>query len=132
MKSNCCNAPMSVGGEGTGEGATHFYVCEGCKKPCDPTASPINKGIAKTVELLQNCGFNTTDSGDGKTYDFSCDLPIPYVHMTVQKRFCLLETDRLYAVLQNNGIDDLEDKIQMTYDPHTETCIISLFNIILK
>lgn len=37
MKSNCCNAEMRVGGEG----ATHFYVCESCKKACDPTTTLI-------------------------------------------------------------------------------------------
>ena len=30
-KSNCCDAPVIVGGEGT----THYYVCAECNEPCD-------------------------------------------------------------------------------------------------
>jgi len=33
MTSDCCNAPVSVGGGGT----THWWVCEDCGKPCDAT-----------------------------------------------------------------------------------------------
>jgi hypothetical protein len=29
--SNCCQAPVKVGGEGI----THYYVCTKCNKPCD-------------------------------------------------------------------------------------------------
>uniref|UniRef100_A0A6M3KWT7 Uncharacterized protein n=1 Tax=viral metagenome TaxID=1070528 RepID=A0A6M3KWT7_9ZZZZ len=32
-KSNCCNAPVKVGGE-FNEG-THYYICTKCDKPCD-------------------------------------------------------------------------------------------------
>lgn len=52
MKSNCCNAPMSVGGDGTGEGATHFWVCEKCCEACNPatvtrigTYQPLGEGV---------------------------------------------------------------------------------------
>lgn len=30
-RSNCCNAPMTVGGEGT----THWYICQTCGHACD-------------------------------------------------------------------------------------------------
>jgi hypothetical protein len=33
MTSDCCDAPVSVGGGGT----THWWICEDCGKPCDPT-----------------------------------------------------------------------------------------------
>lgn len=31
LLSNCCNAPMTVGGEGK----THWYICQTCGKACD-------------------------------------------------------------------------------------------------
>lgn len=43
MKSNCCNAEMTVGGEG----ATRFWVCESCKKACDPATDLIPENTSK-------------------------------------------------------------------------------------
>jgi len=37
-KSNCCDAPVIVGGEGT----THYYVCTECNEPCD-AGSPVDE-----------------------------------------------------------------------------------------
>jgi hypothetical protein len=31
LKSNCCKAPVKIGGEHT----THYYICTKCKKSCD-------------------------------------------------------------------------------------------------
>ena len=38
--SNCCHAPMTVGGEGT----THYYVCTKCGDACDvATRTPAER-----------------------------------------------------------------------------------------
>ena len=37
--SECCGAAMRVGGEGRGEGATHWQECCACGKPTTPTAA---------------------------------------------------------------------------------------------
>ena len=44
-KSNCCFAPVTVGGEGM----THYYVCSECKEPCD-TVFGTRETIAKKVK----------------------------------------------------------------------------------
>lgn len=35
-RSSCHGAPMRVGGDGEGEGDTHYYICNECGDPCDP------------------------------------------------------------------------------------------------
>lgn len=45
----------------------------------------MNPGIAYTVKTLREWGFDTTDSGDGQTHDHECDLPVPYVYISVPR-----------------------------------------------
>lgn len=68
-------------------------------------ASKLNPGIRSTVQKLREWGFNTTDSGDGVTSEFSCDLPFPYVHIVAQAEDLIEETDRLLNLLNDSGID---------------------------
>jgi len=35
-KSNCCGAPLSVGGKGT----TYYWICTCCGQPCDARSAP--------------------------------------------------------------------------------------------
>lgn len=77
--------------------------------------SEINPGIRKTVEWLTAQGFITTDSGDGSTGDFACDLPCPYVHMLVAPALLVSETDRLVQLLAARGV-----KVQ----PMDEACSV--------
>lgn len=49
---------MTVGGDGTGEGATHFWVCESCQNPCDPAQDTIPETlpviIPENMHILKN------------------------------------------------------------------------------
>lgn len=64
----------------------------------------INPGISRTVEWLQKRGFQTVDSGDGKTHDFDCDLPYPYVHIRVSKQRLIVTADRLKRLVEKRGV----------------------------
>lgn len=50
--SNCCGAPMRVGGERT----THFYVCTKCGKSCDPKPKCSRCGSVLHDDL--DCGLS--------------------------------------------------------------------------
>lgn len=89
----------------------------------------MNKGIIKTVEWLQAKGYVTTDSGDGETHDYECDLDIPYVHMQVDKDDMAYEARNLMLDLTELGIEVDSGDIQATYDPVDDIGVLSLFNI---
>lgn len=99
----------------------------------------LNPGIAYTVQVLREHGFNTTDSGDGETHDFECDLPIPYVHMIVDKPGRLVsQADRLAALLESKGVvfegqdhTGTKPEINAHYSPGGHS-IISLYNVRLS
>ena len=63
----------------------------------------LNPGIRRVVELLNNQGFPTTDSGDGQTHDFTCDRAYGYV-VVVPDGDPVQETDRLCALLRSLGV----------------------------
>jgi len=46
-RSNCCGAPLSVGGKGT----THYWICSCCGQPCDEL-------LVIAAELDGNTGDN--------------------------------------------------------------------------
>jgi hypothetical protein len=95
----------------------------------------VNPGIIKTVTLLQQCGFNTVDSGDGKTHEFECDRENAYVSMTVEPEKLVVESNRLAQVLAARGIvvhevnDESKPYIQGSYCPITKTAIIDLQHV---
>jgi len=62
----------------------------------------VNPGIVKTVEWLRSHQFSTCDSGDGKTHDFECDQPYPYVYMEVAAEDLAYEADRLVRLLRRD------------------------------
>ena len=98
-------------------------------------------GIRRTVEWLQSEGFKTTDSGDGVSNgDMGCAMPFPNVFMVCSPASLILETHRLYDLLQEKGIEarafllDVEDDkqpphIEATYDPSDGIAGIALFNV---
>ncbi len=102
--------------------------------PC----SALNPGIVKTVEWLQSKGFRTTDSGDGKTRDFACDQPTPYVHMLSEPSKMVSEADRLIQELHRIGIEieplpeDGGPSIEAVYMPATQYAVITLWDLILS
>lgn len=96
----------------------------------------MNPGIVKTVEWLRAHGFKTTDSGDGETHDYGCDLPIPYVHMLVAPEKLASEAKRLQAELRSVGVVTLpQDEegtvptIEASYDPQSDLAVLSLYNV---
>lgn len=106
----------------------------------------LNPGIRSTVLKLREWGFDTVDSGDGKTHEHGCDMPCPYVHIRVGSH-CLVEaTDSLYFQLAHHaGIDfsnppnPQEDpeawakhpSIEASYSPVDGHAFITLTNVIL-
>lgn len=68
----------------------------------------INPGIRDVVRWLNEHHFTTCDSGDGKTHDFACDRPRPYV--VIQ-----LDPDRLEADPQIlvNEANRLQDELEL-------------------
>ena len=124
---------------------TPWNTCARCGKTtqdvkpdskCEP---PINPGIAYTVKWLNERGFKTMDSGDGETHDFECDQPYPYVHMEVDSRNAIIETDYLKLLLEENfGIkftgltsenDITSPDIVLNYSPVNGTAVLSLINV---
>jgi hypothetical protein len=71
----------------------------------------INPGIRHTVQVLRSWGFDTQDSGDGQTHNHECDLPHPYVHISVHPSKLTGETLRCLSLLEQHGVkfDDMPD-----------------------
>lgn len=97
----------------------------------------LNPGIKKLVKILNENGFKTTDSGDGKTHDFGCDRSNAYVCIEVQGlRRSEDEAVRLMDFMRFKcdidiypiGIDGAPC-IQATYDPANGTAFIELMHV---
>jgi hypothetical protein len=66
----------------------------------------LNPRIRHTVKTLRQWGYDTRDSGDGKTHEFGCDLPCPYVHIKVAHPAMLhAEMRRLMDLLETCGVE---------------------------
>jgi len=85
----------------------------------------LNPGCRRLVQFLRSAGFETFDSGDGVTHEFTNDNDCPYVAMRVSKFELADETDRLFHVLKDAGIvtermnsDNTKPTIQVTYAPY--------------
>lgn len=72
--------------------------CGGCDCEVDP-------GIAPLVALLKENGFVTTDSGDGRSKPpEERSFEFPHVFVMTKKEVLITETERLYQLLQSQGI----------------------------
>jgi hypothetical protein len=99
--------------------------------------TPLNPNIRFTVTYLQSQGFNTVDSGDGKTHAHECDRDYAYVSIRVGSHRLLDEADRLYMLLLKLGVpmgevgpaDSPRPCIQATYDPVNGFAIIDLMYV---
>lgn len=99
----------------------------------------LNLGIAYTVQWLNERGFVTTDSGDGKTRDFECDPGIPYVHIRCKPSELYSEVQRLKDRLLAEWEIEVEPMnetnslptIQGSLDAATDDGFISMWNIML-
>lgn len=106
-----------------------------------PLPDNINPGILRTVQWLRSHGFDTVDSGDGKTHLYECDLPVPYVHMKVAAETMVAECRRLERLLAAEWIaaqpmnpDNSVPCIQCSWDvaDGEGMGIISLYNVALE
>jgi len=93
--------------------------------------SSVNPGVRELVRRLNESGFNTTDSGDGKTNiesGMECAIPIPHVHIVLKAlELARPEGGRLLGLLRNWGLDPEAHQIQLTYSPVDEKTILSLY-----
>lgn len=106
----------------------------------------LNPGIRSTVWQFREWGFDTKDSGDGKTHQFDCDLKCPYVHIETTPDKLASEADRLLGLLKQSGVnfdncphpqDNPEEfadfpTVEASYSPIDGKAIIFTMNVILK
>ncbi len=87
----------------------------------DPdTDDMMNPGIKETVRLLRELGFQTVDSGDGATHHCECDVPVPFVHMTVEPDALRTEADRLKEIVESRAGLTIWDRELPDPDPDAE------------
>lgn len=60
----------------------------------------LNPGIKKLVHFLRSRGFDTCDSGDGRTRDYECDRDHAYVAMMCEPEVMVREAHRLHRTVQ--------------------------------
>ena len=105
--------------------------------PAAPPATPLNPGVVRTVQWLNENGFETCDSGDGVTHDFECDRHYPYVVIITDPARLAADADRLLALLRTRirvdalAEDSPEDAVNVTatYDPADGFAIIEIANV---
>ena len=114
---------------------THSF---GPRKPIPfPDLENINPGIRETVRLLNQNGFRTTDSGDGKTGDYPCDRPYPYVSIASTRAGLTQDADDIAFLFSEHGVQvgELTEEgegpyIQAMYTPQVKNCaIIDIQNV---
>jgi hypothetical protein len=105
----------------------------------------LDPGIRETVRLLRSNGFETVDSGDGRTKFMQaaaegkepdeCALPFPNVAIKCDPDDLVKEADRLKELIETLGIplegvgpeisdNDAPVEIQASYDPVDGSSII--------
>lgn len=99
------------------------------RETCPPfNADELDPGIRRTVQLLRDAGFETTDSGDGRSKGDAGE-DYPHVHMVVPRSSALDEADRLLQCTHQWFIDPCMPTIQMTYSPLDGVCVLSLYSV---
>ncbi len=104
----------------------------------------IDPGIREVVRFLRGHGFDTVDSGDGKTKfpdgpeggAMGCAVPMANVAIEVEPENLVKEADRLRDLLESVGVpvgalsggpeDDALVEIQAGYDPADGSSIVVL------
>lgn len=100
---------------------------------------PITPGITKTVEWLNNNGFDTSDSGDGVVNIAAMmegALEYPNVTIPVRPAEMVYMASALLILLKKVGVDVLpasEDTsipcISASYDPADNSAIVMLYGV---
>lgn len=89
----------------------------------------LDPGVRRTVWRLRRWGYNTTDSGDGRSKqavdpDVSA-LAIAHVHIRCFRSRMMDDADSLWRLLC-----DIEHvNIQATYDPADQSAVVSVFGL---
>lgn len=107
----------------------------------------LDPGIRKTVRVLRNLGYKTTDSGDGvskfagKSDEEKAELSavgtlsMPHVFINVEDpRDLQMEADQLWALvetLSKDGPSDLEPRIEAVYWPQSNLAMLCLFDFVI-
>jgi hypothetical protein len=99
----------------------------------------LNPGIRRTVEWLNQKGFETHDSGDGRTHEFECDRDHPYVVIVVPVEKLVDECHRLRDTLEDREVKiwpigatvggKLMPCIQASYDPAAPLGILDVMHV---
>lgn len=101
----------------------------------------LDPGIRRTVVLLRSWGFDTRDSGDGRSKaDWAAGrvnwVAPPSVTMQVEPEALVSEARRLREALHHEGIDVPEQgpdegalAIQASYDPGSDVAVLALYGV---
>ena len=100
----------------------------------DLDPSTLSPGIRRMVMLLREAGFNTTDSGDGKSNaGMDCAFNYPNIHIVCNPSQLVAKADDLNRLLKGLGIivgGDYEGPtIQASYNPIDGKGVVSLFYV---
>lgn len=94
----------------------------------------LDPGVRRTVLLLRDLGYETTDSGDGASKG-EAGLPFAHVCIVVEPARLVEEADRLWRELQERGVvvlpvgDGPSAWIQATHDPANRIATIMVGNV---
>ncbi len=92
----------------------------------------LDPGIRRTVAWLRSLGYDTSDSGDGKTKvgSMECALDFPHVAIRLQFSHDLASTaNELWSDLGKAGITVESGMIVASYDPADSSVVILLSGI---
>lgn len=97
----------------------------------------LNLGIRKLVYILRSKGYNTIDSGDGKTCEFYCDQPMAYVHISlVHPELLINSCQALKKTLEYYGVvfqpcnaEGTTPVVEGSYEPQSNLAIITIYNV---
>jgi len=106
----------------------------------------LDPGIRDVVRLLHDNGFDTCDSGDGKSKfntegepllgTCDCAMPFPHVVANCSGALLVAECHRLKDLLRTRGVvveaqgpDGDSTSIQASYDPVSEVGVILLLDL---
>lgn len=101
---------------------------------CEPLSAEaeaaLNPGVRRLVKLLRIEGFDTCDSGDGKTRKHACDAPGAYVHVRVHPDMLASEARRLLALMRKADVaiaDSTTAAVRETNDA-SAACITATYD----
>ena len=104
----------------------------------DPSDVPddLNPGIRRTVMWLRMMGYQTCDSGDGRTHDHACDRDHAYVVMMVEPerlveraRELIIQVGARGVVLGPMSMDLNQPCMQASYDPLNNIATLDLMGV---